>query len=636
MSAILVRQCVGVVAGENVHFDVVGFGDHVIPEPDVETDERGISTAIVEVGSQEGSFQVQATALGADPITFTIDVAVPTLRLVVDTPEPIQGVVSSRVTVTYALTTSDAGGEIPVAGEPVRFFIDLGADTGTVLAEEAARTGPTGTATATLRTGPTPGTVELRGEVDGTSPATATILIEDGADGGCRRSADCQPGWECRLGREEDPGECVEVGGGENPDQCVADDECEPGFECRDGRCLEPDFEGEVCEFDDECADGELCIGGFCTPDPRDPPGCEDDADCGRLVCNAGQCICQDARHCPVGWDCGDEGACHPPDGGGDGCVADRDCPDGQICENGDCRDRGACDDPDLSGSWTFDSTLHLRDALPGWLSDLLDAIDGPLRFIADGLINGFDFDVPIIGDALEDAANGLADEYVPDWVGELLGAIADVAEILSTWQVEQDIELFSVGGAEYRGEEEWTRVSFELRGEEVSGTPEDILGWDVSVDDFAARTTCGTLNIDNHDVGIAVGSIIRWVLDVIVTFVSDGEYFSLEDLLYDLSDTVCAELAWALQDLMEAIGDGLDIDLPDLESEFEDYCIEQAETYIDQAITALEEIDVQLDVVELAGQGAIVDEDRLEPGLWQGRLLGGDFGGEFVATRAR
>lgn len=636
VSALFVRGCVGIVRGAPVHFEVVGFGDHVVPEPDVTTDDQGIASTLVEIGSDPGLFQVQATAEGAEPISFSIDVVVPPLLLRVQTPEPITGVVDSRVPVTFKLSSSDERGEIPVAGEPLDFFIDLGADTGAVLGSESERTGPTGTVTVTLQTGPNPGTVELRAEAAGTSPAVATIVIDDGAAGGCRRTSDCVDGFECDRARGEDFGECVEVPGRENPDACREDVDCGDGFECRNGRCLEPNFDGEVCEFDDECAAGELCIGGFCTPDPREQQDCTEDRECGRLVCRDDQCVCEEDRQCPVGFECGPEGQCTPRDdgGGGDGCVGDADCPDGQVCEGGDCRPRDGCDDPDLSGTWTFHSTLHLREALPEWLSDLLDAVDGPLRFLADGILNGFDFDIPIIGDAVEDAVDGLVDQYIPDWVGELLGAIADIAEVLSTWTVEQEIQLTNVGGDEYRGEEEWTRVSFRFRGEDVSGTPEDILGWDVSIDEFTARTTCGTLNIDDHDVGISVGSIIRWVLDVVVTFVSEGEYFSLEDLLYDISDDVCYELAGAIQDVADAIGDGLDINLPDLESEFEDFCVAAAEAYIDAAIQELENIDVALDVAELAGQGTIVDEEHLDPGVWQGELLGGDFSGEFTAER--
>ena len=635
VSAILVRQCMGVVRGAAVHFEMVGFGDHVIPEPDVTTDDDGIVSALVQVGSTEGTFQVQATTEGAEPLTFTIDVALPPLLLRVATPEPITGVVDSRVPITFKLTTSDARGEIPVTREPIRFAIDLGADTGSEVDETVGETGPTGTVTATLRTGPNPGTVELRAEAAGTSPAVATVVIDDGSEGGCRRTSDCIDGFECRRARDQEFGECVEVPGRGNPDACSVDDPCADGFECRDGRCLEPNFDGEPCEFDDECADGELCIGGFCTPDPRQPRDCTEDRECGHLVCRNNNCICESNRQCAVGFACQPDGRCAPD--GGDDCVADADCPNGQVCEGGDCRPRDGCGgDPDLSGTWTFHSTLHLRDALPGWLGDLLDAIDGPLRFLSDGILRGFDFDIPIIGNQVERAVNGLVDQYIPDWVGELLGALADISDILSTWNVDQEIQLTSVGGTEYRGEEEWTRVAFHYRGQDVAGTPQDILDWDVSVDDFTARTSCGTLNIDRHDVSVAVGSIIRWLLDVIVTIVSDGDYFSLEDLLYDIGEDVCYELAGAMQDVLDAIGDGLDFDLPDLEGEFEDYCVHTADQYIDLAIEALEDATVRFDAVELAGQGTIVDERHLDPGLWQGELLGGDFSGEFTAERRR
>ncbi len=39
-------------------------------------------------------------------------------------------------------------------------------------------------------------------------------------------------------------------------------------------------------------------------------------------------------------------------------------------------------------------------------------------------------------------------------------------------------------------------------------------------------------------------------------------------------------------------------------------------------------------DVAELAGRGTIVDDTHLDPGQWQGEILGGDFSGEFTAER--
>lgn len=397
-------------------------------------------------------------------------------------------------------------------------------------------------------------------------------------------------------------------------DDLLPGDDCgpcpEPG-ECRGGECVQPDPNGAWCEFDDECADTELCIAARCTPDCRldGTCACENNDGCENgFLCQSGQCV---------------------PDGGDGACVGDADCPEGNACIDGACRGPEECnvDHPDLDGTWDVRSELRLREALPGWLDGFLDATAEPFRFLA-GQSDDLGLDVPILEDLIEDEVRDWADDNLPEWAREMMGAIADLNDILSTMRVRQTWDLQRGALDEYTGEETWTSIAFTYRGEDVEGRPEDILGWDLESSPFQAHASCGVLYIDRYDVDAAIGAIIAWLVDTIVYIASDGEFENLAQALFSFEGMFCPGVADAADDLSAQLGG------PDIYDEVQTLCDVALERVIDEALEAVNEAMLELTVLRLQGRADIVDRSTLTNGVWAGTLGGGDFTGNFEASR--
>ena len=403
-------------------------------------------------------------------------------------------------------------------------------------------------------------------------------------------------------------------GGGDNRGDDPNSQDCGPcpaPGECRGGECLQPAADGAWCEFDDECADTELCIAARCTPDCRlaGTCACENNDGCDNgFVCSAGQCL---------------------PDGGDGACVRDDECPDGDACIDGACQPPAECgiDNPDLEGVWDVRSELRLREALPGWLDGFLGATAEPFRFLA-GQSDDLGLDIPIIEDLVEDEVRDWADDNLPDWSRDMMGAIADLNDILSTMQVRQRWELDGVAIDEYAGTETWTSIAFTYRGEEVEGRPEDILGWDVSSSPFTAHASCGVLYVDRYDVDAAIGAIIAWAVDTLVYIVSDGQYENLAQALFDFEDSFCPGAAGAADNLSAQLGG------PDIYDEVLAVCDVSLGQLIDQALEAVNAAMLEMTVLRLQGRADITDADTLSNGHWAGTLGGGDFTGDFSASR--
>ena len=419
---------------------------------------------------------------------------------------------------------------------------------------------------------------------------------------------------------------------------CIAPDifapmceDCPAPFECRDGICFMPDETGAVCEFDPECEEGELCIAGRCTWDPRLPRPCELDADCpSGLECSMeGSCVCDERADCPSGTYCAADGSCRPEDGG---CIGDDECPLGTFCDRGMCLGEAACDvvHPDLETDpvWNVSSTYNFREALPGWLSTTLDLVAGPARFLAG------DSDYPELGlpDALEIAIGALINDAVRDWVDtylppyaqDALSAVGTINDLLSTWAVQERMRLTAQSARDsYIGSSEWVEVSFELNGEVVRGNPRDLIGWTTTPADFNARAVCGTLNIERHDVEIGIGSVIAWAIDAAVYEASDHNYRGIGDLARTFRAQFCAYINGFAETHKPGWGDDAEM-----------WCNTALNLLIDQMEMALQEALLRLDLVKLKGNAVIVDGSRLDPGVWEGSLLGGDFSGSWTGTR--
>lgn len=593
---LLVRQSSGPEPGQTLVFTIISPSDDhgcALSLDSSVTDTNGLGGATFTAGDHSLAVPLQVMAEVTSiplseqtppPVSFTIYVE-DAQRILREEPagrDRYEGVTGGNVQLAVRASTS---GNRPLTGETISWEITSGGAGGASFTAANSVTDARGVAFGELRCGSVPSTMTVQATLEGTAPVVFTINVSEW--GSCTGAGDCPPGWECR------DGSCIEP----TPD-CTDDEECGEGMRCRFGECVTA-ATGDGCKTDAECDPGETCVAGICT-------GCEETG-----------CPCETVDDCPEGFICeAGECVCDGPDCGGD--------PPG--CE---------IDDPDLVGLWDVDSTLHLREGLPSWLDGLLDALGPVFRYLSDGMIDGFDFDIPIIGDALEDAADSLIERYVPPWVGELMRAIADINDILSTMGLTMEMNLWDAGVVDqYNGTLEWQEVEFTWRGDAVRGRLVDITGFDAyAAEAIDAEAICGTFYIHRHDVAVAFGTIVRWLLDVIVTIVSDGEYYTLEELLLDLT-YYCADLADAVDELAWDLADGLDITLPDIYSIVEGACIAGIEAGTAMAIDALEDIMITTDAMTLAGNATITDANHLDDGRWLGTLFGNDFSGEFTAEQ--
>ena len=442
----------------------------------------------------------------------------------------------------------------------------------------------------------------------------------------CASAQDCPADHTCEL--RGDLRVCIppSIGPG---DAC--DPRCPVGQECRGGVCLTPDLMGSICEFDPECGEGMLCIAGRCTWDPRDgAPSCDDSVMCpDGLTCEDGMCVCMRPVDCPQGTTC-EMGACVPEEGG---CVADSECPTGMLCDAGRCTDADMCGvvHPDLTGTnWQLETELQLREALPGFLSDILGAIDGPLQFIS-GRTEDPDLGLPgFVEDAVGRAIRNWAENNIPRWVLDLLGAIGDVSDALETWKIRESMILRPGGERDaYTGSHTWEEVCFEYRRRDQCGTPQDITGWRIEPSDFNARAACGTFNIDRHEVGISIGAIIAWAVNLVVEEATG--YPSLGEAIADARMIMCEEAGHLAHDVTESLLSGSG---PSARSAAESWCNSTIDNLAQMAIDRINAARVEFDVLRLSGYAPIVSERLMEPGIWQGSLFGGDFPGTFRAFR--
>jgi hypothetical protein len=128
-------------------------------------------------------------------------------------------------------------------------------------------------------------------------------------------------------------GSCVEAA----CDFCVAPDQV----------CTTPDNPGEgtctkrECDFDDECEGELVCYEGLCVEEAGGGEGCMNDDECGDgEICNlANECV--------------------PDEGGGDDCASMADCADGEFCnlDTNTCAAGECFDSMDCADGETCDAT---------------------------------------------------------------------------------------------------------------------------------------------------------------------------------------------------------------------------------------------------------------------------------------
>lgn len=458
-------------------------------------------------------------------------------------------------------------------------------------------------------------------------------------DGGVSRLDAGPPAAEC-AGDEDCPSAFVCAAVMSTP-RCVANPnppppgdgtDCSPcpaPGECRMGLCIQPTSTGELCEFDSVCEANELCIAGRCTPDPRIPVPCTDDSMCPfGLTCGpAGVCICTFNTDCPSGLLCV-AGTCDP----GDRCIADAECDAEEVCDpaesTGDgCRPRTVCDiaHPSFSGTWNMHSVLHIREALPDWLDGFLRTVEGPFRFLA-GDATCIDFGLPgWVETEICDLVRPFVDEHLPPWSFPVFRAIADLNDVLSTWTIEERMELTAGSIPDsYRGTHEWLSISMDYRGMPIEGTPESILDWRFAPSPFNASAVCGTFHIERHDVNVSIGSIIAWLVDTLVYELSEHRWATAAEALTELAGGFCDALA-------DAADAAIDYDV---RGPVSSACRGALSSLIDGALREILESRLGASPITLRGRAPVTGPDSLRPGTWNGTLLSREFPGEFTADR--
>jgi hypothetical protein len=286
---------------------------------------------------------------------------------------------------------------------------------------------------------------------------------------------------------------------------------------------------------------------------------------------------------------------------------------------------------PGLAGRWRMDSRLHLRDALSRPLQILLDAGQ-----IARGLLSGDLGGLGLPGwlsSILGPIVASVVDRYVPDWAQDLFTALGDVHDVLDDMRVRSDLTLTELCPEVYRTREQWTRLEFQFRGMLISRPPEEIpqIGT-VEPVEYPSRVLCGELYLDAHRIHNVVGGLLRWVVDTVVEIVTCAAggpcYHSPEEALDRLID--CEGLAREVDDLVQNVLPFA----PSVYAALDGACVELRGAVTERIEMALDQAATMLGLLGLKGQGHVAGSGGIDQGSWAGSLLGGQFAGEWTATR--
>jgi hypothetical protein len=619
----------GAAEGVTVDFQIITpNADATLSPSSAVTGADGIGKAEF-VANEPGQYQVQASAEGTCSVNFTVEIVESYRGLDPVGADTVNAWTHTRVTLSAkAYTIMPGSGEYPLTGETVTFTLGAGG-TGAGLedlsqtqqgTEIDVTTGGNGVATVQLDTGsaPVPNGLTITASLEGTEPVEFTVFVDEYSSQPCTTNADCPIDFPIC---DTESGLCIENPSGTD---CVDNSDCVPPYECVDVggtmMCVQPNTSGQRCDPIEgaDCPSGQVCIGGFCTDDPTTT-------------------TCTTNSDCPTGFICVD-GSCVPdPDDPDPPCVVDEDCEGDLVCDSGVCVDPDGCtpvpDPTRLNGTWSYDSTLHLRDALAGWLDGFLSAFE----VLRDIILGDLDLGLPgWIEDLISGAISGLIDAYVPPWAQDLIVALGDISDILDDMRVLHTVQTASTGNYEYVGTSTWDLVEFEFRGQVISEQPQNIpqIGH-VPTYNFTSREICHVYFIDQHEIHNVVGGLIRWAIDAVVTAVTCsvqgwGCYYSLEEALYDI--IWCEDIAWAIDDF---VYDSFGVEVYDAVYAA---CESAKGPAIDSIIQYLDDLEVTFSVLSMHGQADIIDDNHLGNssnfGRWYGSLGGGSWDGEFTAVK--
>ncbi|MCD6498060.1 MAG: hypothetical protein J7M25_07125 [Deltaproteobacteria bacterium] len=620
----------GAASGADVHFKILTpNADASLSLDTVQTGDDGVAS-VQFTGNTKGTYQVQASADGTCPVNFTLNVIDALRGLKPTGPTNLSAWTRSRLTlVAKAYMVVGGQGEYPLSGEDVTFELGAGGS-GTSLQNMAGtqsgntltvKSGANGLVMAQFNAGtePVPNGVQITATLQGSEPVTFTVTIKQYSDEPCQTNADCPVDFPVC-----DDGTCTQ-----NPTSdgsCTTNADCVEPYECVDfgdgnKRCVKPNTNGQRCDPIEmtTCPDGQVCIGGFCTDDPRDT-SCVDNDDCpGDFICQQGTCVADPNQ--PF----------H--------CVENEDCTGNKVCVAGECVDQSQCtpkpDPTRLQGTWSFDSTLHLREAVAGWLGGFLSGME----FFRDIILGNLDLGLPgWLEDLIEDSIKSLINEYIPPWGQDLIVALGDLSDILDDMRILHTVQLVAAGNYEYVGTSTWDLIQFEYRGQTISGQPQNIpeIGH-VPTYTFTSREICRVFVIDRHEIKNVVGGLIKWVIDALVSAVTCsvqgwGCYDDLQEALQDLVD--CDAIADAIDGFVsDAFGYDGAYDLA------HQACESGKGPAIQAIVNYLDQLTSTFSVLTMRGQVDILDNNHMgkspdNPGRWYGTLAGGNWQGTFTAVR--
>lgn len=370
---------------------------------------------------------------------------------------------------------------------------------------------------------------------------------------------------------------------------------------------------GQACEATGDCTAPLVCLNGKCVG-PKNP-----DVTCDPVEGTT----CKNANETCVG------GVCVINPGA---CTLDDECPLGYLCTNGQCvpeRDGNACakpgPGPSLAGNWKFDSKLHLREALPGPIAGILGAAE-KVRDLLEGRI---DLGLPGIVEAVVGSVvAGIVVQYIPPWAQDLAYVLGDMSDVINDMRVESTVVLEGQPcDGVYRAKEKWDMITFNFRGTQLRVPPDKLPGVkEIVPDEFSARYSCGELFIDRHRIKGSLKDLIRYLLDT-VTEATTG-YYSIEDAIYDMVD--CYGVAVTIDNYVYNNCSFC----PAVTNIVNSACTSFLNQGVQQVSQAIDQATVELGLIKRKGIVKVDSETKLSGGKWYGSLAGGDFPGEFTATK--
>lgn len=461
LQVVLAQDQVGPVANAAVHFEFQDgdpAGSILEGGYDLTTDANGIATAHFTAGLNANSrptFKLVATApsYNASPVAFSLNV-IPIRRLlqIIGAPgtkvtDGQNATVSMYIASSYALKVRELDQDtgLPIAGDTLNFTLPSIAKTGW-------SGGSSRTTTAVTATG---------GEAQVFLVSTALaepafLVVGQSAAGGSavNFSVTVQAYSTATCGNPGDP-------------------QCKPGQTCVGGHCQNGGG-GTSCGTgsDNPCPFGYQCVGGVCQPpanttcDPNAPN------------CGSGQCCDPSSLQC--------KDLCPSACPAGQTCVLQA----GDTCGNGHCVAPPA-PTPDVSGVWTTRHIFSIRDALPGAVRTIFDA----LRYLDQALLGKLAITgIPWIDALINKILGPILRNYIPGWVQTLIHLGDDLGVILSNLRSEGSMRLSNgVDIAHVKGTEVWTSLVFywlPLCGDNIGG--------DVDVPPACARIDIATTDAQN------------------------------------------------------------------------------------------------------------------------------------------